>query len=94
MKKKLIILTMSIVLMFCLIGCVDINKSMLNEEDLSNAAKSEYSMFIELEDGWSYQIVYHKDTKVMYAISDSSYNRGTFTVMVNADGSPMLYEGK
>lgn len=91
MKKKLIILTMSILLMFSLIGC---GSTMLSEEDLSNTNKSEYSMFIELEKGSTYMIVYHKDTKVMYAISLGYYNNGTFTVMMNADGSPMVYEGK
>lgn len=50
------------------------------------------SMFVTVETGWSYKVVYHKDTKVMYAISDSSSNMGNFTLLVNADGSPMLYK--
>lgn len=40
----------------------------------------------------TYDIVYHKDTKVMYTVSQGAYNSGTFTLLVNPDGSPMLYE--
>lgn len=42
----------------------------------------------------AYDVVYHKDTKVMYAVSHSCYNIGTFTVLVNPDGTPMLYEAE
>lgn len=34
-----------------------------------------------------YDIVYHRDTKVMYVISRNN----TFTLLVNPDGTPMLY---
>lgn len=50
------------------------------------------SMFVEIESTIKYMIVYCKSTKVMYAISNGSYNCGTFTLLVNADGTPMLYE--
>ena len=40
----------------------------------------------------SYDIVYHRDTKVMYVVSRGTYNGGGFTLLVNPDGSPMLYE--
>lgn len=49
-------------------------------------------MFVTVETGWTYKVVYNKDTKVMYAVSDSKDNHGTFTLLVNPDGSPMLYE--
>lgn len=35
------------------------------------------------------QIVYHKETKVMYVVSDD-----IFTLLVDADGKPMLWEIK
>lgn len=50
------------------------------------------SMFVEVESNWNWKIVYHEETKVMYAISRGSYNNGNFTVLVNPDGSPMLWE--
>ena len=59
----------------------------------ANETQESVSMFVEVEQTTSWKIVYHKDTKVMYAISNGSYNRGTFTLLVNADGTPMIYEG-
>lgn len=41
-----------------------------------------------------FNIYYDKKTKVMYAISDSPYNRGNVVLLVDADGKPLLYEGE
>ena len=49
--------------------------------------------FILVDADYYCWIVYHKDTKVMYAVSRSGYNAGTYTVLVNADGTPMVWEG-
>jgi hypothetical protein len=54
---------------------------------------SNISMFIEVEKCAHWRIVYHVDTKVMYAVSCGDYNRGNFTLLVDEDGSPMVYEG-
>ena len=51
------------------------------------------SMFVCLETSSAWKVVYHKNTKVMYAVSYSSYNRGNFTLLVNSDGTPMIYGG-
>lgn len=58
----------------------------------SEVAKGETSRMIEIESTDSYYIVYDKYTKVMYAVSDGSYNHGTFTLLVDANGNPLLYE--
>lgn len=87
MKKIFIILAMVAAMSLGLVGC-DYAAMESEEEDYSNVP----SMFIKVEDGDNYRVVYHKDTKVMYAVSYSSYNRGNFTVMLDADGTPMLYE--
>ena len=52
------------------------------------------SMFITVEDNENgfFNVVYHKDTKVMYSVSDGLYNRGILTVLVDADGKPLLWE--
>lgn len=90
--KRLIAVFMAIALCACLFGCA-------SEAQISKQSEVERepstSMFIEVEkviDNW--RVVYHKDTKVMYVISSGSYNRGTFTVMLNPDGTPMIWEGK
>lgn len=78
--KKIIVL-MIVVLAMTLTGC--------SEESTSD--KSEF-VIIEGADIW--YVVYHKETKVMYVVSNGTYNRGTFTLLVNADGTPMLWEGE
>lgn len=42
--------------------------------------------------GEHYNVVYHKETKVMYAVSNGNKAKGVFTVLVNPDGTPMLWE--
>ncbi len=64
---------------------------MKRESDLKNQG-TDVSMFVVLEVGTTYKIVYHHETKVMYAVSTGSYNAGTFTVMLDADGKPLLYK--
>lgn len=83
MKAKTIILTV--------IACM-----MLSSCSKVETAKSEddTSMFVTVEIAAAWKVVYCKDTKVMYAVSDSSYNHGTFTLLVDADGKPMIYEGE
>lgn len=49
-------------------------------------------MFVSVYYGMYYYVVYEKDTKVMYAVSDGAKNRGTFTLLVNADGTPMIWK--
>ena len=85
MKKLIAIVTLIVCLLLCSCGT-----EMQSVEDSSN-----YSMFVQVERNADvgYVVVYHRDTKVMYAISDGRYNHGTFTVMLNPDGTPMLYGG-
>ena len=90
MKKNFIIFVMLIALVFSFAGCGGTKQ--LTEEDFEEVSKNEYSMFIKVENTAYYDVVYHKTTKVMYAISRGGYNQGTFTVLLNADGTPMLYE--
>jgi hypothetical protein len=49
-------------------------------------------MFVTVEEGYCWYVVYHKETKVMYVVSDGGYNRGNFSLLVNPDGTPMLWE--
>ena len=75
--------------MVLLCGC----SSNYVETEKTNQAEKNTSMFVEREEANRWIIVYHKETKVMYAVSYGSYNIGTFTLLVNADGTPMLYKG-
>ena len=88
--KKLIAFLMAIALCACLfVGCggSPVSQSSSYNEDQA-------SMFVSVEyvsENW--RVVYHRDTKVMYVVSTGSYNRGTFTVLLNPDGTPMIWEG-
>lgn len=62
------------------------------EREHKNIYKQQTSMFVVLESTKGWNIVYHKETHVMYAVSCGLYNNGTFTLLVNADGSPMVYK--
>lgn len=62
-----------------------------------NALSHDDSMFVVCEATSAskpYYVVYQKDTKVMYVVSDGGDNRGNFTLLVNPDGTPMLWEGE
>lgn len=53
--------------------------------------KDKTSRMVYVEETGAYCIVYDKYTKVMYAVSDGAYNHGTFTLLVDANGNPLLY---
>lgn len=57
-----------------------------------NDNNKDTSMFVEIEQTGVWKVVYHKETKVMYVVSWGAYNGGTFTLLVDADGKPMLWE--
>nr|DAU37863.1 MAG TPA: hypothetical protein [Caudoviricetes sp.] len=41
----------------------------------------------------TYCVGYDRDTGVMYSMSNGYYNNGTLTMLVNADGTPKVWEG-
>ena len=63
-------------------------------DNTNNSVKASDDVFVTVSENSNYTVVYDKETKVMYAMSDGSYNRGNFIMLVNADGTPKLYEGE
>lgn len=80
MKKIIVLVAMMMVL---LTGC--------GQEVRSEFDEDSESMFVIVEETPSWRIVYHAGTKVMYAVSYGGYNSGNFTLLVNPDGSPMVW---
>lgn len=87
MRKKIIALVISLGLLITLVGC---------DYDTIQAESCHYgnSMFVVIERAGEWNIVYHNKTKVMYVVSNGAYNCGNFTLLVDADGKPMLYKGE
>ena len=79
------LIIMSIVLMFA--GCASIRAEAKEVDDVDDG-----NTFILVDADYYCWIVYHKDTKVMYAVSRSPNNIGTYTLLVNADGTPMIWK--
>ena len=92
MKKKTKRILAGIAAFLIIVSCVSFCTGCATNKTASVAVEDTPSMFIEVERAGSWRIVYHKNTKVMYAVSFGSYNLGTFTLLVNADGTPMLWE--
>lgn len=86
MKRIIAIMLMVVVMMLSLSAC--------RTKRTSETIKGETSRMVYVEETNAYCIVYDKYTKVMYAVSNSVYNIGTFTLLVDANGNPLLYQGK
>lgn len=79
------LIIVSMVVMFA--GCASTRAEATEVDDADDG-----NTFILVDTDYYCWVVYHKDTKVMYAVSRSGYNAGTYTVLVNADGTPMIWE--
>lgn len=83
MKHILIIITARIILLAT--GCAKVeNKPEQEPVDVSMFERVEYTSV--------WEIVADRETGVMYAVSRGMYNQGTFTVLVDADGKPMIWD--
>ena len=80
------LIIVSIILMFT--GCASIRAEAKEVEETGDG-----NTFVLVDADYYCWVVYHKDTKVMYAVSRSPNNIGTYTLLVNADGTPMIWEG-
>lgn len=56
--------------------------------------KQDTGRFLQVERQWNWVVVADRETGVMYAVSGGSYNQGTFTLLVDAAGNPLIYKGK
>ena len=58
------------------------------------AEASDKSRFMKIEgSSFEWSIYADRETGVMYAVSNGVYNHGTFTLLVDANGDPLIYEG-
>ena len=83
--KKLITVLLITLMILSLSACAT--------KTTNKVVKGESSRMVRIEEAGIYQIVYDKETRVMYAVSYGVNNGGVFTLLVDADGKPLLYEG-
>lgn len=79
MKRMIIIVLMAIMLTGC--GRTTVDKE----------TQPETSRFMELERTGKWLIVADKETGVMYSVSNGGYNIGTFTLLVDENGKPLIW---
>ena len=79
------LIIVSIIMMFA--GCASIRAEAKEVEETGDG-----NTFVLVDTDYYCWVVYHKDTKVMYAVSRSPNNIGTYTLLVNADGMPMIWK--
>ena len=89
MKHK--ILVMLVLSTMFLTGCS--KTKIVSVKDIQNSA-DDISRFMVVEETCSWLIYADRKTKVMYAVSKGTYNNGNFTVLVDADGKPLLWDGE
>lgn len=83
--KKLIIVLLIILMILNLSACAI--------KTTNKVIKDESSRMIRIEEADTYHIVYDKETHVMYAVSNGGRSYGVLTLLVDANGKPLLYEG-
>lgn len=82
--KKFLCVIIAMLLMVTCTGCGS-NSNNDNDSDSSFVIVETHMLA-----AYPYKIVYHKDTKVMYVVGYYA----DFAVMLNPDGSPMVWEGE
>lgn len=90
MKKKLLVIMLTVGVCLGMIGCSPDHSA----EGLDSGSKEKIasSMFVAIEyNDLNGVICYQKDTKVMYWVSRGTSSYGHLTMLVNPDGSPMVY---
>ena len=83
MKKMAIAM---IIMLLLAVGCAKVENAEPKEEKV-------ISRFVQVEMASTWRIVADKETGVMYAVSCGVYNNGTFTLLVDSDGNPLIYKG-
>lgn len=94
MRKLQLILTICIIMAVFFAACNGSKAEPANSASVIDTREDYNNVFEQVGYGEDYIIVYHKQTKVMYVVSAEYRNRGNFTVLVNPDGTPMIYKAE
>lgn len=73
--------------------CVLLAVSGCGKTTIEDAKPNDVSRFVVIESVSEWWVVADRETKVMYTVSRGGYNSGNFTLLVDADGKPLLWKG-
>ena len=88
MKHIVSLILVLIFVVTVITGCSDV--TVLREDQLGTENK--ISTFVVVEECGSWKVVYDAETLCMYVMSYGGRAWGNFTLLVNADGTPRLWE--
>lgn len=80
--KRIVIALLALML---LAGCAKVESAKTEPVNVSR--------FQEVEKTIKWLVVADRETGVMYAVSNGGYSIGTFTLLVDAEGNPLIYKG-
>ena len=89
--KKILAILLLVIMVLAMVGC---EAATVEKESQKESTEESTSMFVLVETASTWRIVYHRESKVMYAVSNGGYNTGTFTLLVDADGKPMIWKNE
>lgn len=87
--EKIFALLATLMLSMTMMGC-----SVNSAENAQTYQENVPSRFVILEESSIWRVVADRETRVMYAVSTGRRNGGNLTMLVNSDGTPLLYEGE
>lgn len=90
MKKIFVVVLVILVALFS-VGCS--TTTVMDQSDI-DSDETTFSTFVVVEYTNLWKVVYDRDTLCMYAVSYGGHSYGNFTLLVNSDGTPKLWEGK
>lgn len=88
MKKFISLCLILVTLCVMMTGCSDV--TVLKEEQLNTGSK--LSTFVIVEEHSIWKVVYDIETLCMYVVSYGGNAYGNFTLLVNSDGTPSLWD--
>lgn len=92
MRKLQLTLVVCIIMAVLFAACAGSKAEPANAVSVIDTKEDYNNVFEQIGYGNGYIIVYHTQTKVMYVVSDEYRNKGNFTLLVNPDGTPMIYK--
>ena len=87
--KRWIVAALVLALGLMLAGCANgkVDAGQIADAEVDNR------IFMVVSNEWSGRVLVDKATGVMYWMSNGGYNTGNLTLLINADGTPRIWEG-